>query len=153
MSITVSTKFKELILGPNSFADIFNGGRILVYGGLQPDHADLPVLTPVLAEITTNGTAWTPYGPGGLTYSQSGMWILKDPGLTWKLKASNAGTATWFRIVGPELDDDSGSTLYPRIDGAVGDAAPAELVLPTVEVAPGTVLDIQQFLYTIPPTI
>jgi hypothetical protein len=153
MSITVSTKFKELILGPNSFSDIFNGGRILLYSGEQPAHADLAVLVPAIAEITTNGTVWTPGGPGGLTYSQSGMWILKNPSVNWKLKCINSGTPTWFRIVGPDVDDGVGSVNLPRVDGAVSDNDTAEFVLPTVSLEVGQVLSIQQFLYTIPPIL
>lgn len=151
--ITVSTKFKELILGPNSFASIFNGGRILVYGGEQPAHADLAVLTPVLAEITTNGTAWAPYGPGGLTFALDGMWVYKNPSVSWKLKCVNSGVATWFRLVGPAVDDGAGSTTHPRIDGSVSAEPPAELVLPSTTLEVGQVWAVPQFLYTIPPIL
>lgn len=151
MSITVSTKFKELILGSSSFIDIFDGGRILVFGGTRPANPDLANVEPALAEITTNGIAWTPYGPGGLTYIQSGAWILKNPAVSWKIKCANSGVASWFRIVGPETDDGSASVVLPRIDGSVGADGAYELVLPSVNLEAGSVLAIPQFFYTIPP--
>ena len=38
--LQVSTKFKELILGPASFPSIFLNGSIAIYTGTQPAYAD-----------------------------------------------------------------------------------------------------------------
>lgn len=153
MSITVSTKFKELILGPNSFGDIFDGGRILLYDGVQPANADMAALTPAIAEITTNGLAWAPGGnsSGGLQYELAGQWVTKATAQVWKLNALSSGTPTWFRIFSSADDNNALSYSYARIDGAVSDTPATELVLPNVSLVQGNRLDIQQFLFTILP--
>lgn len=153
MSITVSTKFKELILGANSFADIFNGGRILLYDGAQPATADAAVLTPAIAEITAGGQVWAPGGnsAGGLQYEIAGQWVTKATAQVWKLNTLNSGTPTWFRIFSSADDSNALSYSYARIDGAVSDTPATELVIPNVSLVQGNRLDIQQFLFTILP--
>ena len=151
--ITVSTKFKELILGPNSFASIFNGGRILLYTGARPANADAAAVSPPLAEITAGGVAWAPGGgsAGGVQFEQSGQWILKNPAQPWKLHALASGVPTWFRLYGPADDPGSLSYSYPRVDGDVSDLPSADMVLPNVSLTENAWLDVQQFLFTLLP--
>lgn len=152
MTVNVSTKFKEMILGSNSFANIFAGGRILLYEGAQPVNADAAVLVPAVAEITTNGVAWAPGGtPAGLTFEQFGAWITKNQSTSWKLKIATTCTPTWFRLVGAATDAGDATYALPRIDGAVGTLPPSDLLVPAATMNAGQVFTMSQFLYTIPP--
>lgn len=155
MAIQVSTKFKERILGPESFPQIFNGGCIRVYSGAQPVTADAAATGTLLATVSNDGIAWTPGATGaGLVFVASGPWVTKDPARTWKMLGSAVGTAGWFRLVGPVADPGTLSYSVPRIDGSIGVAGSgAELVLSTTAVSVGSTLEIQQFAYTIPPVI
>lgn len=152
MTLRVSTKFKELLIGPTAFESIFNGGRILVYSGTQPVNADLAAEGTLLGQITNEGQAWTPGGSaGGLQFSRSGAWVTQGVGQDWRLVVSASGTAGWFRLVGP--DNDAGGTTYavPRIDGVVGSNGATELTLDSTALTAGQSITVQQFLYTLPP--
>jgi hypothetical protein len=151
MTVRVSTKFKELLLGTSSFASIFNGGRILLYTGEQPDHADLPVQGTLLAQITEQGIAWQPNGAaGGLNFSTSGPYAVNDPTQNWKLVASAAGTAGWFRLVGKSIDNGGYSSAAPRLDGSVGVAGTVDLRLDSNILTVGYTIAVQQFVFTFP---
>lgn len=153
MSLMVSTKFKELILGPAAFASIFNNGRILVFSGPPPASADYPVQGVLLAQVTRDGLPWSPDGAGGagLGFLQSGALVGKDPAQTWRLTASAAGVAGWFRLVGASADNGELSFNAPRIDGVVSNGGTAQLMLGNTTLTIGQTIDIPQFLYTIPP--
>jgi hypothetical protein len=151
--IQVSTKFKELILGANSFESIFNGGRILVYSGSKPSTADMPASGTLLGQITADGETWFPDGvAGGLTFSRSSVYAMKLAAQPWKLVKSAAGTAGWFRLVGPVEDPGGLSYSHPRIDGSVG-VSGTDLVLQSTNFIPGGIVPIDQFYYTILPII
>lgn len=152
MALQASTKFRERILGAESFADIFDGGRILLYTDAQPPSADHAAMSPHVAQITVNGGVWSPGGGGvGLSFEQFGVWVSKDTAQTWKLKASASGLITWFRLQGPDDDPQALSYVHPRIDGAVSDTAGSELLLVNASVTIGDIRDIHQFLYTLLP--
>lgn len=152
MTISTSTKFKELILGTNSFADIFNGGRIVLYGGTQPLTANDAVLVPAIAEISAGGMVWAPGGgAAGLIYIVVGEWATKDTAQTWKMRGIIDGTPTWFRIYAAAEDIGSLSYSYARIDGSVSDTAGTDLTIPSTTIEAGSWLDIQQFIFTILP--
>jgi hypothetical protein len=154
MTLQVSTKFKERILGRESFEDIFNGGRILIYSGAQPGSADMPATGTLLGQVTANGATWYPNGAGGgLTFTRSGAFVAKSVAQTWLLEHQAAGVPGWFRLVGPDVDDGGLSYAVPRLDGGVGNTGLAQLVLSNLSFTPGTVVPIQQFLYTIPPIL
>lgn len=148
--IKLSTQFKESILGANSFASIFEQGRILVYDGAQPESADAAVTGTLLGQITSGGLPWAANGSaGGLSFTQIGAWISKNEAQNWKFVASAAGTPGWFRLVGKAQDDGFLSYNAPRIDGAIG----SDMVLAVTTTSVGTNLPVQQFLFTFPPAL
>lgn len=152
MSITVSTKFKELILGANSFASIFGGGRILLYSGTRPATADASAGGSPVARVTNAGLVWAPADVSGLQFEQSGAWISKSVAQDWKLVGLENSTFTWFRLYGgSELDTGADSLDYPRLDGDASDIASADFVLPSITVSTGQILSVQQFLYSLSP--
>lgn len=152
MTLRVSTKFKDLILGPTAFETIFNGGRILVYSGAQPTSADAAIAGVLLGQITANGLAWAAGGSdGGLTFERSNGVVRKAAAQPWKLTVSATGVAGWFRLVGRLEDSGGQSYAAPRIDGSVGTSSLAQLVLGNPSLTAGDVRDIPQFLYSIPP--
>lgn len=150
MTLRVSNGFKVLILGPNSFVDIFQGGRILLYSGVQPNSADDAPTGTLIAEVTLNGQPWG--GMTGLSFVATGSYVGKDPGQHWKTHVLNAGTVGWFRLAGPdEVDPDDLSFTYPRIDGSVGETGAAQLLMKETTLALLDEIELKQFLYTIPP--
>lgn len=152
MTINVSTRFKEQILGPTSFAGIFNGGRIKVFSGAQPSTADHPEQGILLAEVSVGGLPWVVGGENGLNFVLNGAWITNDPAQAlWKLRTTTAGTAGWFRLVGRLGDTGEYSFAAPRIDGSVGTSGTADFRVPSVELVAGASATVQQFLFTLPP--
>lgn len=154
MTIRVSTKFKELILGPSSFESIFNGGRIVIFTGAQPISADYPIQGTAIADVTTNGSAWVPNGsPAGLNFARDGAWATAAPGAFWRLTGVAAGTAGWFRLFGKVLDSGDYSFETARMDGTVGITSAFDLRLPTTAITSGYTIPIQQFLFSFPPVL
>lgn len=152
MTVNVSTNFKAQILGPKSFAQIFNQGRILVYSGAQPASADFPVTGTLLGQITNLGLPWLPSSSeGGLLFGLTGAWAAKDLSQSWVLASSVAGTAGWFRLVGAGADSGDLSYNAPRIDGTVRADGNGDMNLETIALTAGYKLPIQQFLFTLPP--
>lgn len=154
MTVQVSSKFKELILGSSTFESIFNGGRILIFSGAPPVSADNPTQGTLLAQITNEGQAWAPNGSAaGLRFVRSGVWASNDPGQTWQLVASVVGGAGWFRLVGPAIDNNDLSFAAPRIDGTIGTTSASDMKLTTTSMTVGFTLPIQQFLFSFPPVL
>lgn len=148
MTVMVSTRFKELILGPNSFESIFNGGRIVLYTGNKPATPDMPVDGVAVGEVSLNGTPWAPGGAsGGLLFQRTGVWISKPPAATWLLRGIDTGAATWFRLYAAAADAGGLSYAHARIDGQMG----VDFMLPSYTLLPDTAVQIQQFLLTLPP--
>jgi hypothetical protein len=153
MTVQISTRFKQLILGTSSFEQIFDGGRILVYSGAPPATADHPVTGTLLAQITELGLAWAPdHSAGGLLFGRTGAWAIKDSGQNWVLSCSVAGTAGWFRLVGPSSDAGLLSYSAPRIDGTVRADGSGDMNIETLALTVGYTLPVQQFLFSFPPT-
>lgn len=145
--LLVSTGFKSAILGPKSFAQIMNGGTIQVFSGSRPSTADMPAPAALLL-ATFNRARYD----GGLLYQQAGPYMLIPTGDRWQLTPIRNGTATWFRVV---TATDSNQTGYTdaRIDGDVGvPLNPKEMVLQTASLVAGTVVSVDSFLFSIPPT-
>lgn len=152
MTLRVSTKFKELILGPTAFETVFNGGRILVYSGSQPANADFAATGTLLGQITNEGQAWTAGGSaGGIEFARSGAWVTQAAAQSWRLVVTASGTAGWFRLVGKNADSGGASYAAPRIDGAIGTNGATELTLESTTLTAGQNIAVQQFLYTLPP--
>jgi hypothetical protein len=153
--LQVSTGFKQRILGPESFDQIFNGGAIAIYSGQRPDTADDPATGQLLGHFTTNGGAW---GAGnlnnGLTWGRQGPFVIKPVTEIWRINPIATSQATWFRILGPQNDIGSLSFVLPRIDGdisSVPQAAEMRLLNPVLQV--GTTRSLDYFVFTIPPVV
>lgn len=154
MTINVSSKFKELILGANSFESIFDGGRIVIFTGPQPASADYPIQGTPIADVTVNGSLWTPNGSAaGLHFTRDGVWASNDIAQAWVLTGSADGTAGWFRLFGPALDTGDYSFNAPRIDGSVGVSGSVDFKLPTTAITVGYTIPVQQFLFSFPPIL
>jgi len=154
MALQVSTRFKQLILGPHAFSDIFLNGSIAIYTGTQPAYADSSATGTLLARITQDGGAWTAGSPtNGLKFTLASGYVLRDPAQQWRMNVTATGTAGWWRLYANSPDSGQASFSYPRVDGGITAAADvtAELRLSTVALTSGTQIDIQSFLFTIPP--
>lgn len=144
--LLVSTGFKSSILGPKGFVDLFNGGRIALFDTQRPSTPDAAPLGPPLGWITDAAVSG-----GGLQFILNGPYAIKRPGDRWSYLADFAGSVVWWRLVGP-ADDGTASFAQPRLDGDIGVAVvPAELTLTKLTFDAGETLDIDSFLYTIPP--
>lgn len=145
MATLCSTGFRRLILGPASFESIFNGGKIEIYAGTQPDSAD-GYAGYVLAEITA---------AGGLRFQRSSHYACNEDGQDWTLNGTLTGTATWGRLLPAQADDGDISTTAPRIDFAVGldDDSPGDyqMRLPTTAIVPGTTIVVASWWFVLPP--
>lgn len=155
MSVNVSTGFAAAILGPQSFATIFNNGVIEVYSGPQPATADATPTGTLLARVTRDGGAWSAGSPAnGLQFTLGGRYAIKNPGHVWLLKGLATGVAGWFRLLPNAADDGLPSVTAPRIDGAVGiagDPGDYQLFLADTNVVPATSVVLTQWFYAIPP--
>lgn len=151
MTLLVSTKFKEQILGTSSFASIFAMGKINVYSGAQPANPDSAPTGTLLATVTNNGDTWLPTtSAGGLTFTQYGAYVAIGVGQNWVLKGVANGTAGWFRLVGSTTDPGSLSYSFSRLDGSIA-TSNAQLVLASTAITSGQSTAVQQFTYTILP--
>lgn len=144
--LLVSTGFKAAILGPQSFAQIFNGGEIRLFAGTRPNSANAVEPSTPIAVITRIGNPVP-----GLQFTMVGEYVIKPPGDNWSVVIESPGTPTWFRLVGP--GDDGGDDLdAPRIDGDIGSTGkPNDMTLDVEALAANTSLPFDGFVYTIPP--
>ena len=133
----MASRFRRSKRAVNAAVDaetkLLDGGVLRIYGGTQPEHADLPVgnlplSRPLLAEIVLNNPAFMPADNGVATARQT----LKDE------NAKGGGTATWFRATGAD-----GTAVW---DGSVG-TADSDLVLPVLLIQAGTVVDVVRLSY------
>lgn len=155
MPLQVSEGFKQAILGPKSFVQIFRYGAILVFAGTQPDTANDAAGSSPIARITNNGGAWAAGSIlNGLQFTQGGVWINDDPAQSWVLKGLGTGIASWFRLVENTDAGLNASTSLCRIDGGVTTVPTAgALRLSTVAINPGSSVLVDHFFFTIPPVI
>lgn len=156
MALQVSNGFKSLILGPNSFESIFNGGVISVYTGTRPNFAEdpIPPLAPLLGRFTLNGLPWQNGLPtNGLIWVRDGSQVLKSPNALWQMTPVANGLATWFRITGPQFDDGDLNFDAPRIDGTISpeSALGTDMRLLNPVIAVGQPVRLDYFLFTLPP--
>lgn len=151
MTLQISTQTKAALLA--AFAGTFNGGVIRVFSGVRPAYADMAETGTYLGSITKNGYPPSMGVLAGLTFTQSGPYITNDAFELWSLGVEQAGTATWFRVVGPASDAGGVSYSLPRIDGDIAADGSKELRLPSVTLGAGDVVSPIQFLYTFPPII
>lgn len=155
MALQVSSGFKAKILGPSAFEDIFNGGVIRVFSGVQPVNANVAQAGTLLGTITLDGAPWIAgTGTNGLAFARTAGVIVNDPMRRWRLTPIASGTAAWWRLIERAGDSGSASLTSPRIDGSVavyGGGTTAEMYLDDVALTVGVVRSVTSFFYTIPP--
>ena len=144
--ILVSSGFKSAILGPQSFAQIFNGGMLRLFAGTRPESADAAEPTTPIATVARSDNT-------GLVFALAGQFVIRQPNDVWLLTALAAQTPTWFRLTAPGDVYTSASLTAPRIDGDVGtESGPSDMTLSVTLpfTVPGT-FPFDSFLFTIPP--
>ena len=150
MAVRLSTGFRNLILGDDSFRTIFDFGVIHVYTGAQPVSADNAVSGTLLGKVTVDGEPFTFGSPdNGLQFAapEDGI-ISKVEGDLWQLIGEANGNAGWGRLMGNALDALGSSETLPRIDFSIGTSG-ADLILNNVAIATGARTTIDTFRYRI----
>lgn len=154
MSVSLSTGFRQAILGPLAFESIFQNGCIEVRSGLQPASADDAATGELLARITRDGGAWAAGSPGsGLQFVRNGHAIQKPPAHRWVLRGQASGIATWFRLVANAPDAGGQSLSALRIDGAIAlsnGPGSAQMLLPSTSVTPATAISLADWWFILP---
>ncbi|GEM_PF-3759892 len=144
--LIVSSGYKRSILGTKSFADLFDGGEIRLFSGPRPASSDMGEPAAPMARINTVGLA-----SPGLRFVLADTYVVKPLNEVWNLFANKPGQVLWWRLVGP-VDDGLDSITAARIDGDVGStASPSDLTLTKTTFNAGDILQIDSFLYTLPP--
>lgn len=149
MAVRLSTGFRDLILGTDAFADIFDYGVIFVYTGVQPASADQAVTGTLLGRITVDGEPFE-FGSedNGLRFGTPEAGIISKRSAVWQMVGLANGTVGWGRLMGNALDDLAESTTLPRIDFSIGGSS-ADLQLNNTSIATGARTTIDQFRYRI----
>ena len=126
----------------SSIKDIFNGGILKIYTGVQPSSADDAPTGTLLVTITVNGTSQ------GITFDDAvGGVIKKNSSEIWSGTAVATGTAGWFRLQAND-DPESLSSVAERIDGAIATSG-AELNMSNTTIESGAVQTISLFQISI----
>lgn len=106
-----------------------DGGRLRIYSGTQPAHADAAVAGTLLAELTMPTPAFTAgTATSGAAYTVSAGAITQDT------SADATGTATWFRL----FRSDGTTSL---LDGSAG-ASGCDLNLNTAALSAGAIVQV-----------
>lgn len=143
--LLVSGGFKAALLGPNSFASIFQDGQIRIFAGSRPVSAERAEPSDPIAVVVRAGS-----NPG-LRFQLTDQYVIKPPTDFWRLKGLAPGTAVWWRLVAAG-DTHADTASAPRIDGDIGTStSPKEIVLNSTTITPGLELAFDSFLYTFPP--
>lgn len=151
MTTLYSTGYTEKRNNGHSFAAMFDGGHIEVFGGTRPASPDQPANPAnLLAVITADGQVAGP--ANGLRFFAQGRYITRSPDQpAWKMRVVASGMATWFRIVGP-TDVAGASLTSPRIDGDVGqDLGSSEMAIDQATLVLGDIHSVPQWWHGTPP--
>lgn len=140
MPVFLSTAAKAKL--NQRFPVIFNGGRIDVFTGMQPESADHAIDGLKVATITA---------PGGLQFMLSGDMVYKNPTQVWTLQGVNTGIAGWFRLYSAVSDPGHMSSGFSRVDGLVWEISDPRtgLVLPSVDITPALNRPVEGFLFSV----
>lgn len=133
MTVKISTGLKANLLSNKGVRESMQGGQIAIYQSPRPSSPNSAVVYAPLAYITQDGEAWEypDVNEAGLLYDVYAGGIALMSG-EWRVKGARTGTATWFRITGPDPDYGNTSLTLPRIDGDCG----TELKLPSYSITP-----------------
>jgi len=114
-----------------ALAALLNNGYLRIYEGAQPSGADTPAPgAKVLAVLRFSATAFASITDGIMVANTIAPVI-----------AGDNGTASWFRTFSSD-----GTT--PIIDGSIG-TSDANLVLGSVNISEGLVVNVSSFIHTI----
>jgi len=151
----VSHKYKELILGPVSFPQIFANGAIELYSGAVPVDADAPLgAATLLGRISNNGQPWVSgSAANGLKMINAGVLVLKDPTQSWVLVPIATGAPTFFRLLANAPDDGLLSYTHARIQGSVSADPADDMTISSGTITLGQNKPFDSFTYTLPPVI
>lgn len=139
MATLCSTRFRSLILGPSSFESIFNGGKIQVFSGLQPESADAEPTGLLLGEITASG---------GLQFARADHYATNKPTQRWVLGGLNTGIAGWARLQRAVQDNARIDFAIGPDDGSMGDY---QMRLPVTTLTPATSIVVSAWWFLLPP--
>lgn len=143
MAITLSTALASR--QAQQLAQALTGGFIRIFAGPRPDSADMAEPSEPLAIVTTRGVTGA-----GLTFQAGGASVTKSA-YPWAFKGLAAGTATWFRVVGP-ADDGRPSISQVRIDGDIGTPDnPGDMTWENPAIEAGSLYSLDTFVYLINP--
>lgn len=149
--VRLSTGFRDLILGTDSFKGIFDTGVIFLFSGTQPSSADNAVSGTHLGTITVDGGAFA-FGTAanGLVFDPpvEGL-VSKAAADIWRFTGLEDGTVGWGRLMANAPDDLAASAILPRIDFSVGRTG-ADLNLSSTTIITGQSGTIDTFGYRIP---
>ena len=135
--------YDEVQVTPMAHAvqDVFKGGSIEIYTGLQPSSAnDAPTGT-LLVTIM--------YSSAGITFDDAASGILtKADAETWSGVCVATGTAGWARLLTP-TDGGASSTTDERMDMAVGTSG-AQIHMSSTSFATGATQTLTELSITLP---
>lgn len=129
-----------------SLADIFNGGVLVIFTGVQPASADNAETGAIMATVTKGGVAHnTSTGENGLLfqYEPGDGKVSKKAGQVWSGTVAQTGTMGWARLYSREHTTGS-STSAIRMDMSVGSSG-ADLKVPDPSMTAGQPFNIDQF--------
>jgi hypothetical protein len=125
-----------------SVKEIFNGGVLKIYTGVQPSSADDAPTGTLLVSISVNGTSQ------GISFDDAVNGVIKkNASEIWSGTAVATGTAGWFRLQAND-DPESLSSVAERIDGAIATSG-AELNMSNTTIESGAVQTISLFQISI----
>lgn len=123
----VTAAGRKLML--DALITLADAGRLRIYSGTQPAHADAAVAGTLLAELTMPTPAFTAgTATAGATYSVTAGAITQDS------SADASGTATWFRLFRSD-----GTT--PLLDGSAG-VSGCDLNLSSDAISSGSIIQV-----------
>ena len=145
MSIKLSTGLRAAMLATGSLKSQLDGGEIRIYSGPEPTSAAAAITgsNVLLCKIKTDVN-------GGLTLSDTapGGTITKNPSEVWQGTVLADGVATFFRFT-PAADDDTASSSFARVQGAVGNAG-SDMYLSSTSLVTGAVQRLEAFALSLP---
>lgn len=149
MTVRLSTKLRDNLVGSLGFAATFANGVIEIRSGTQPVTADSPPTGTLLGKVTLNSGAFTHDSPtNGLTFAAATNGAVSKSGV-WSFNGLTAGTAGWFRLLANANDGGGNDATKPRLDGSIATSG-ADMNLSNIVIQNGAPNTIDSFTFTMP---